>query len=184
MAVSAGLREAEAREILAWGPTEETLPGDGAESVSLHGHRLHSGAYAIGRTTVTGRRSGAGGGLRASTQCLVVRPRMLARFAGNPLAILRAAEASGLLRSYDELPSRLDPLQLDGRAAIVDASLLSQLSFRPGADWMAALVQSAIDSVSTAVVDGSRVENVIAGVFHCLPPECRMGTSFSIGLRF
>ncbi len=182
--VSAGVREADALEILAWGPTEETLPAAGGQSVSLHGHRLRSGAYAIGRTTATGRRSGTRGGVWASTQCLVVRPRTLARFAGNPLALWHAAEAAGVLQTFEELPARLDPVPLDSRAAIIDTALLAELCFQPGADWMAAVVQSTIDSISTAVVDGAQPEKVIAGVFNCLPPECRLGLSFSIGLRF
>jgi hypothetical protein len=181
---SPGVCEADAREILAWGPTEEGLLAGGEEPGGLHFHPLPSGAYTIGRTTGIARRPGMRGGLPASTHCLVVRPRALARFAGNPFALVRAAQAAGMLRAYEELPARLDAFRLDGRAAVVDTALLAQLSLRPGPDWMAALVQAAIDSVSTAIVDGAQVEDVVAGVINCLPPECRMEMSFSIGLRF
>jgi hypothetical protein len=181
VATSPGVCEADAQEIIAWGPTEESLLAGGAEPGGFYFHSLPSGAYAIGRTTAIARRRG---GLRASTHCLVVRPRALARFAGNPFALIRAARAAAMLRAHEEVPARLDAFRLDGRAAVVDTALLGQLRLRPGPDWMAALVQAALDSVSTAIVDGAQVEDVVAGVINCLPPECRMEMSFSIGLRF
>lgn len=182
--VSEGVREADALEILAWGPTSDEVLGSDGGASGIYGHRLRSGAYVLGRTTLFGGPLGTRNGLRASTQCLILRPRTLARFAGNPFALLHGAEAAGVLRSHEELPTRLEPLAFGGRAGIVDAALLSQLCLRPGVDWMAALVQAAIDSASTGVVEGTDPEGVFAGVLNCLPPECRMGISFSIGLRF
>ncbi len=181
---SPGLCEADVREIAARSPTEESLLVQDADPAGLYFHPLPSGARAIGRTTAIGRQPGQRGGARASTHCLVVRRRTLARFAGNPLALLRAAQAAGGLKAHEELPSRLDAFRLEGRAPIVDTALLGQLRDHPGPDWMAALVQAAIDSASTALVGGEDVENVVAGVINCLPPECRMELSFSIGLRF
>jgi hypothetical protein len=184
VAASPGVCEADLQQILAWGPTQETLLVSGPETAGLHFHRLPSGSFAIGRTVVSGRRAGLHGGLQAATQCLVVPCRTLARFANNPFALLRVVQAGGLFRPFEDLPVRLDALRLDGRTTVVDAGLLRQLCVYPGADWMATLVQAAIDSASTAIVGGPQAEHLIAGVMNCFPPECRAEIGFSIGLRF
>jgi hypothetical protein len=184
VAASPGVCEADLAQILAWGPTQETLLANGPETAGLHFHRLPSGAFAIGRTVVSGRGAGLHGGLQAATQCLVVPCRTLARFANNPFALLRVVQAGGLFRPFEDLPVRLDALRLDGRTTVVDTGLLRQLCVYPGADWMATLVQAALDSASTAIVGGPQAEHLIAGVMNCFPPECRAEIGFSIGLRF
>jgi len=180
---SPGVRDSDLREILAWGPSDETLLAADAGRAAVHFHPLPSGAYALGCTTVV-ERAGPRNGRKAATQCLIVRPRLLARFASHPLALLRAAEAAGLLHVYEELPARVDSMRLEGRAGIVDAALLGRLRLDPGPEWMATLVQAALDSMSTAIVGGTNAEEVVAGVLDCLPPECRIEMPFSIGLRF
>jgi len=184
VAASPGVCDADVEQILARGPTQETLLGGGPDAVGLHFHRLPSGAFAIGRTVASGRRGGAHGGLQVATQCLVVPCRSMARFANNPFALLRVVEAGGLLRPFDDLPVRLDALRLEGRTTVVDAGLLRQLCLYPGADWMATIVQAALDSASTAIVGGPQPQHLIAGVMNCFPPECRAEMGFSIGLRF
>ena len=181
---SPGVSEADVQEILARGPAQETPVPAAGDSVGLHFHPLPSGAFAVGRTTSAGRRLGTRGGPRVVTQCFVVPPRILARFANNPFALLRAAHAGGAVRTVEELPGRLEAVRLEGRTAVVDTALLRQLSLYPGPEWMAALVQSSLDSPSTAVVGSMQADYLIAGVINCLPPECRVEMSFSIGLRF
>jgi hypothetical protein len=140
--------------------------------------------FVIGRTACELQRPGFLAACRAVAQCLVVRPRTLARFANNPLALLRAAQAGGLLRTPVEMPARLEQLWLEGRTPVVDTSLLRQLRLYPGPEWMAALVQASLGASSAAVFGNPEAENLIAGVMSCLPPECRVEMSFSIGLRF
>lgn len=181
---SAGVCEADARELLAWGPTQETLWADGTTSRIVHGHPLPSGAYAIGRTTILSAPGGPADALKASTHCLLVRKRLMARFANNPLAVLHAAEAAGLVRVFEDYPARLDPLRLEGRTPVVDTALLGRLCIDPGPDWIATLVQSVLDSVNTVLVGNRCAEEVLAGVINCLPPECRADLSLSVGLRF
>jgi hypothetical protein len=181
---SPGLSEADVAEVLAWEPQPEAILPAGAEPTCLHFHPLPSGASAIGRTTCPARRPGARGGLKAVVQCLVVPPRTLARFANNPFALLRAAQAGGMPHELEELPCRLDALRLEGRTPIIDAALLRQLRLYPGPEWMAAVVHAALDSPNTAIVGSLQMEHLLAGVISCLPPECRTAMSFSIGLRF
>ena len=138
----------------------------------------------MGCTTLLSEPGSPTEALKASTHCLLVGPRLMARFANHPLAVLGAAEAAGLVRVFEELPAQLDPLRLEGRTPVVDTALLGRLCIEPGPDWIATLVQSAIDSVNTVLVGSRCAEEVLAGVIHCLPPECRTQLSLSIGLRF
>ncbi|NIP86516.1 MAG: hypothetical protein GTO03_13495, partial [Planctomycetales bacterium] len=71
-------------------------------------------------------------GARIYTQCLIVSPETLWRFANNPFALLRAALASGSLRLYNQVPERLEPVRLAGRAAVLDTALLARLRTNPG----------------------------------------------------
>jgi hypothetical protein len=118
------------------------------------------------------------------TQCLVVSQDTLARFANNPFALMRAALASGSLKTHDRVPSRLEPFRLAGRAKPVDSSLLARLASNPGSEWMATLVQVALRSATIAVSGGPPAEHVIAGLINCFPRECRTELPFSTGLKF
>jgi hypothetical protein len=118
------------------------------------------------------------------TQCLIVPPEVLLRFANNPFAVLRAAMAGGMLRVYPNVPRELPALKLPGKASLVDAPLLTRLAGNPGPAWMATLVEAALDSVSVALAGGPPGEHLIAGLFNCLPLACRTEFSFSTGLKF
>jgi hypothetical protein len=124
------------------------------------------------------------GGARVYTQCLIVAPPTLARFANNPFALTRAALAAGSLRCHDEVPKSLPPLRLTGRAPVVNPTLLARLCTDPGPDRIAALVETALTSRAIAVTGGPKAEQVIAGLINCLPLECRLEFSFSTGLKF
>jgi hypothetical protein len=118
------------------------------------------------------------------TQCLIVSPEILARFANNPFSVLRAALASGALETHQQVPARLETLNLMGRSPAVDATLLARLAANPGADWMATLIEAALTSKNLGLVGGPPTEQLIAGLLNCLPPECRTEFSFSTGLVY
>ena len=124
------------------------------------------------------------GGNASCTHCLIVPPEVLARFGNNPFAVIRAASEQGLWRNHDAPGPRLEPLQLTGGAAAVDEALLGQLAVDPGPESMAALVQAAREAVCLAVAGACRPAQLMAGLFSCLPPECRLEFSFSTGLKF
>jgi len=181
---SPGVCEADARELAVWGPSHDSLLELGPEAVSLNFHPLPSGAFCISRTTAAGWEYSSRGGHRVYTQCLVVPLEVLRRFANNPLALMRAALAGGMLEVHQGVSRRLEPLQLAGGAAPVDQTLLARLAASPGPQAMAALVQVALDSVCLAVAGRPSAEELITGLLNCLPPECRTEFSFSTGLKF
>lgn len=184
VATSPGVSEADARQIAVWGPSHDALLESSPSAVSYNFHPLSGGSYCVSRTTSAGREYSGRGGARIYTQCLIVPPSTLARFANNPFALLRAALAAGVLLLHDKVPERLEPLRLAGRAAVVDQALLARLCANPGPDWLASLVEAALTSATVAVTAGPSAEHLIAGLVNCLPPECRLQFSFSTGLKF
>jgi len=184
VATSPGVSDADAREIAVWGPSHNALLEPSPSAISYNFHPLSGGSYCVSRTTSAGREYSSRGGARIYTQCLIVPPGTLARFANNPFSLLRAALAAGVLLLHDEVPERLEPFRLAGRAAVVDQALLARLCANPGPDWLASLVQAALTSATVAVTAGPSAEHLIAGLINCLPPECRPQFSFSTGLKF
>lgn len=183
VATSAGVCDADSRELAVWGPSHDAMLQCTRDAVSINFHPLPSGAYCVSRTTPAGCEY-SGRGTRVYTQCLIVSPQSLERFANNPFALIRAALADGSLKPHDKVPAHLEPLRLAGRAAPVDSTLLARLAANPGPDWMASLVQAALDSLCIAVAGGPRGEHVIAGLINCLPPDVRTEFAFSTGLKF
>jgi hypothetical protein len=183
VSASPGVVEADLRELAVWGPSHDSLLESGPHGLSIGFHALPSGASCVSRTTPSGWEY-SGRGLRVYTQCLVVPPDVLARFANNPFALLKAATAHGSLRQYETVPRGLEPFRLPGRAAAVDAALLGRLCIHPGPLWLASLVQAALDSVTIALAGGPPAEQLVAGLLNCLPTECRPEFSFSTGLKF
>lgn len=184
VATSPGVCTMDVEELAVWGPSHDALLAGAPNAASFNFHPLPSGAYCVSRTTPAGCEYSGRGGVRVYTQCLIVPPEVLARFANNPIALLRAALANGSLRLYEKVPEHLEPITLTGRAAVVDTALLSRLAINPGIDWLAALVQAAMQSVTLGIAGGPPAEHVIAGVLNCLPPTCRTEMSFSTGLKF
>ncbi len=184
IARSPGLSEADARELALWGPSHDSLLETSGVPASSNFHQLASGAYCVSRTTLAGAEFSGRGGSTVYTQFLVVPLDVLARFANNPFAILRAATASGALRVYDPIPETLEPLRLGGHAAVVDLGLLAQLARHPGPAAMATMIQAVLASDRLALASATPVEAIIAGLFSTLPVECRTEFSFSTGLKF
>lgn len=184
VARSPGVCEADARELAVWGPSHDSLLELGPEALSFNFHPLPSGAFCVSRTTAAGWEYSSRGGHRVYTQCLIVPPEVLRRFANHPLALIRAALAGGMLEVYERVPRRLDSLRLAGGAAPVDQNLLARLAANPGPRSMAHLVQAALDSPCLAVAGRPSAGELIAGLLSCLPPECRTEFSFSTGLKF
>ena len=171
------------RELALWGPAHDSLLDGAGEPSSTNFHRLSSGAYAISRTTAAGNEY-SGRGALVYTQFLVVPAELLARFANNPFAVVRAATASGALTVHEQIPEVLDAIRLTGRTPAVDSALLAQLGYRPGPTAMATLLQAALSSDQLAVASTTPAETLLAGLLNLLPVECRPNFSFSTGLKF
>jgi hypothetical protein len=118
------------------------------------------------------------------TQFLVVPPEVLARFANNPFAIVRAAAASGMLCVHETVPESLEPVHLGGHEPVVDLGLMARLAREPGPAALATLVQAALASDRLAIFSEAPCEQLIAGLLNVLPVECRAEFSFTTGLKF
>jgi len=183
VATSPGVCDADVRELSAWGPSHGALLDSGPGAASVNFHPLPSGCSCVSRTLPAGWEYSGRRGMRVYTQCLITPPSVLGRFANNPFALLKAAMAGGSLRLYDEVPKRLDPIRLVGRAAPLDANLLARLACDPGPEWMASLVQAVLTADTVAVGGGPPAEQVFAGLINCFPPQCRNELSFTTGLK-
>ena len=183
IARSDGVCDADAGELAVWGPTHDSMLAFSPDAESLNFHPLPSGAYCVSLTAwADWDRNGTGHSV--STRCLVVPREVLARFGNNPFALLRAAMAGEAWPLDDLHGAKLDPLPIAGGAAAVDEPLIDQLAIYPGAENMAALVQAACEATCLAVSGNPSPAQLIAGLFSCLPPECRLEFSFSTGLKF
>ncbi|MBN1908432.1 MAG: hypothetical protein JW818_01720 [Pirellulales bacterium] len=183
VAASPGVCETDLRELAVWGPSHDSLIDTGPDGVSFNFHPLPTGAFCVSRTTSAGWEY-SGRGTRVYTQCLLVPPEELARFANNPFAVLRAALAGGALEVHREIPKELAPLRLSGRSASVDSTLLARLKNQPGPEWMSTIVQAVLTTRCLVLSGAPGLEHVIAGLINCLPPECRTELTFSTGLRY
>src|SRR5687768_15734679 len=81
---SAGIGEAEVRELSRCSPGHDALldPREGAESVNFH--RLESGRYCVSRTVKAGAEYSGREGPRIATNLLVCDDGVFHRFAFNP----------------------------------------------------------------------------------------------------
>ncbi|NQU21669.1 MAG: hypothetical protein HQ567_10325 [Candidatus Nealsonbacteria bacterium] len=183
-AKSPGVVQADARKLTIWGPSHDSLLELEPDAVSVNFHPLPSGAYCVSQTTASGFEYSGRGGRRVYTQCLIVPPDVFARFGNNAFAIIRAADAAGILQTYDLVPRQLDSLRLAGRATPVDQNLIARLAANPGPAPVAALIGAAIEATCLAVTGPLSAADLIAGLINLLPPECRSEFSFSTGLKF
>jgi hypothetical protein len=183
VARSSGVCASDASELAVWGPTHDSMLAAGVEAESLNFHPLPSGAHCISLTSWTDAHRGDVG-RSVSTRCLIVPPAVLAHFGNNPFALARAALASGGWQADDWRGGTLDPLVIGGGAIPVDQQLLERLAVEPGPRCMATLVQSAREAMYLAISGTPSPARLIAGLFSCLPPECRLEFSFSTCLKF
>jgi hypothetical protein len=184
VAVSPGVSEADRRELAVWGPSHDSLLETGVGAASLNFHPLGSGAFCVSRTTPAGWEYSARGGRRVYTHCLIVPPETLARFANHPFLVAKAALAAGAMEARDEVPPRLEPLELAGHPAAVDQVRVNRLAANLGPEGLALLVQVVMQSNCVAVGGPPGADRLIAGLLDCLPPECRTTVSFTTGLKF
>lgn len=187
VARSPGITEIDARDLAAWGPSHDSLLDSEAgtlreEPFSDNFFPLACGAYCISRTTAAGAEYSQRGGVQVYTQCLVLHPDTLARFANNPLAVLRAATASGAITVLEHIPAALPAIELGGRTPPVDRAILAQACSELGATVIARLVAAALANPALSIA-GARAELAITALLNCLPVACRLPFSFSTGLK-
>ena len=182
VARSPGVCDADVCELAVWEPSRDSMHDTGVDTESFNFHPLPSGAYCLSHTTATGWEHG--GGPRIYTHCLIVPPEVLDRFANNPFALLQVISEQGLWQQPGELCPPLVSISPPDGPTADDLALLRQLAADLGPKKAAALVREARDAVCLVVAGARRPMALIAGLFSCLPPECRLEFSFSTGLKF
>jgi hypothetical protein len=181
VATSPGVRQEDAQQISAWGPSHGSLCGEAAAASFFP---LPSGAACVAVSQSAGPEYSGRGGPRVYTQFLLASADLLAQFANNPLALLRAARANGVLQVRDPIPSTLETLEFSGRAEPVDEGLLAELADRLGPRRLAWLIHAAVAADSLIVAGAENPDWLVAGLLNCLPVECRPELSFTTGLFF
>lgn len=184
VARSPGVTAEQARELAVWGPSHDALNTQRDEQSSVNFHRLACGTFCVSKTVASGQEHGSRGGTRVYTQFLLVPPTVLARFANNPFAVLRAAWAKGVLAVHEHPPADLKSFTLAGRSAAVDEGLLAQLADEWGPHGVATLVAAALLPGIKLLAGISHYETLLGGLLHCFPVECRTELTFTTGLRF
>ncbi|HZZ27811.1 MAG TPA: hypothetical protein VFE46_07355 [Pirellulales bacterium] len=184
LARSPGVTDRQARELAVWGPSHDALNTDRDEQSSVNFHCLQCGTYCVSKTVAAGQEYSSRGGARIYTQFLLVPAAVLARFANNPFAVLRAAWAKGVLTVHDQPPATLEPFTLVGRANTVDEGLLAQLADQRGPEEVAQLIAAAMEPGIHLLSGTAHCETLFGGLLQCFPTECRTALTFTTGLRF
>jgi hypothetical protein len=183
VARSPGVEERDARELTIWGPSHESLESSSETAASVNFFRLPSGAFCVSKTQIAGEEY-SGRGLRTYTNCLIVPPQVLLRFANNPFALLRAAWAKGLMRVCGNVPAQMVPFQLAGRTAPVDEGLIAQLVEQCGADTLGQAIESLFGEKPVVLIGVGKPEATVAGLLSLFPVSCRRELLFTTGLKF
>lgn len=184
VASSPGILPEDARELVTWGPTHDSLNHHCPVAGSLNFHPLPSGAHCISRSTAAGAEYSDRGGTCVYTQCLVVPREVLGRFAWNAFRVAEAATAAGHLQVLTSPPATLPTLRLVGRASIVDVPLLEHVIAQIGAETLMALMASLATTPTVALTAALPPEQLMGAMISLIPPPCRPLVAFSTGLSF
>lgn len=182
VASSPGVYAADSRELTVWGPSRDSMPDADERQESLNFHPLPSGAFCVSRSTPAGWERG--GGRRVFTHCLIVPPEVMGRFSNNPFALAEVMSENDLWLDSSLPCPRLRSFSPPDGAAPVDQALLRRLAAEPGPQAVAKLVQQVRSALCLAIAGSREPVPLMAGLFNCLPPECRLEFSFSTGLKF
>jgi len=184
VARSPGVTSDQARELAVWGPSHDALYSQGEEQSSVNFHRLTCGTYCVSKTVASGQEYSSRGGARIYTQFLLMPATVLARFANNPFAILRAASAKGMLLVHEHPPGILESFTLAGRTPAVDDGLLAQLADQLGPERVSRLVSAALSPGIKLLSGANNYAILFGGLLNYFPVECRTELTFTTGLRY
>lgn len=183
VARSAGITDADARELTAWGPSHDALAQQKVVAKSINFFRLSSGQFCIGRTITAGEEYSERGGWKVLTNYVVVSPADLFRFANNPFAIVRAALAAGEFDLPDPISSRLPAIEIAGRAAKIDHAALYRISSKLSHEEVIDLVKRIFADQRTVIATEINAELLVLAIVNTLPIDRRTELTFSTGLR-
>jgi GTPase-associated protein 1, N-terminal domain type 2 len=181
-AKSEEIGDALARELNTWGPAHDSLLDDVTDEPSVNFHPLGQEHFCLSLTSSAGAEYSGRAGARIYTQMFVLPREALARFDNNPFLILRAIEAAGRAAVHEDPPRRLRPIALVGRAGENDLGS-GKPSFEHFTPSLSSLASTILDSSSVGLAAPLPPRLLFSALFHLLPWEERLTTSFTTGLR-
>ena len=182
VARSPGVCNADLCELAAWEPSCDSMHDTGPDAESFNFHPLPSGTYCLSRTTATGWEHG--GGPRVYTHCLIVPPEVLDRFGNNPLALWQVISDHGLWQQPGVPCPSLASFSPPAGPTAVDPALLHRLAADLGPKKSGGAGPAGARRRMSGRGWGRRPMLLIAGLFRCLPADCRLEFSFATGLKF
>ena len=180
---SPGISDQQARELTQWGPGHDSVYSGLHTTKTTNFHRMESGPYCVSQTVLAGREYSGRGGQRVYTHIFLVPPSTLLRFGNNPFRIMDALVASGRFTVAEQVPLKLDPINLVGRASLVNTVNLEQASRTIGPYKLATLLNAALRTEPLGVVSSTPGRSLFSTLFDLLPLSVRPDFSFTTGLR-
>jgi len=182
---SPGISEADARALSPWCPSHDGLLPDIPEQRSVNFFSLADGRYCVSSSYIDGEDYSLRGAPRLVTHLLLVATDVMARFSYDPFALWLAVELSGQLASNEVTNTpHLVPIALVGRATPVNETLLEDVLAEVGAARLGFAVEALLAGRPLAMRASISAEKLMAGLWQCLPVECRGEFSFTTGLQY
>ncbi len=182
-ASSPGISAAELRELAHWGPSHDSLYTSIPAVESVNFQRMENGRYCVSQTVLAGREYSGRGGERVYTQLFLVPEELMRRFSNSPFRVMEALEASGRFTVWKNVPRRLDPLPLVGRASFANVANLEYVNRKLGPHKLASLVCAAEKTPFLGVSSTVIGRRLFSALLDLLPPPNRLDFSLATGLK-
>jgi hypothetical protein len=182
-AMSDGIDDELARRLTPWGPAHDSLLDPRPGAVSINFHPLDKQRFALSRTVRQGEEYSGRGGGRIFTNFFLLDREMLARFANQPLSILRALIAAGRTRIVEPLPKTLPSFPLVGRISAAETSGDDKASGEFDGQTLDMLVELVRSDTNVSVVCDQPADKWLRAIYARLTLDERLQLSFTTGLR-
>lgn len=114
--------------------------------------------------------------------CLVPGHK-LRRFANNPFSIMDAIIAAGRFQVAEKVPAELEPVNLIGRASLVNKTNLREVVRQTGPHKLAVLINAALNTQRLGIVPGISGKKLFSTLLDLLPLPLRSTFPLTTGLR-
>lgn len=180
---SPGISDQQARELTQWGPGHDSVYSGLPGAKSINFHRMESGPYCVSQTALAGREYSGRGGPRVYTHIFLVPTDILPRFGNTPFRVMDALVASGRFTIAEQVPLKLQPIRLVGRASLVNTANLEHVNRKTGPHKLATLVNAALRTKPLGVISRIPGRNLFNALLDLLPLAVRPHFSLTTGLR-